>query len=111
MGDMTGKDTEAGELAPSLATKLNEVVHQRVRLGVLVVLHEVRVADFPYLRSALAVTDGNLGQHLEILRRHGLVEVSKGYEGRRPRTWITITRAGDSALRSEINDLRQLLSL
>lgn len=72
-------------------------------------LDEMRTADFSYLKSVLQVTDGNLGQHIEILRRNGLVEVTKGYEGKRPRTWIAITRAGDKAFRSEIDALRRLL--
>ena len=105
------KDAEPDDPGVSRATSLNDVVHQRVRLGLLAVLHEVRTADFSYLRSVLQVTDGNLGQHIEILRRNGLVEVSKGHEGRRLRTWIAITRAGDNALRSEIDALKRLLAL
>jgi DNA-binding MarR family transcriptional regulator len=95
----------------SPAANLNDVVHQRVRLGLLAVLHEMRTADFSYLRSVLQVTDGNLGQHIEILQRNGLVEVTKGYEGKRPRTWVAITRAGDKALRSEVDALKRLLTL
>jgi DNA-binding MarR family transcriptional regulator len=105
------RDAGPDEPGVSPAANLNDVVHQRVRLGLLAVLHEVRTADFPYLRSVLNVTDGNLGQHIEILRRNGLVEVTKGYEGKRPRTWIAVTRAGDNALRSEIDALKRLLTL
>ena len=89
----------------------NQRTTRGVRLGLLAVLHEVRTADFSYFRSVLQVTDGNLGQHIEILRRNGLVEVTKGYEGKRPRTWVAITRAGDKALRSEIDALKRLLTL
>jgi hypothetical protein len=101
--------TTADNPAPSPAMSLDDVVHQRVRLGLLAVLHETRTADFPYLKSALRVTDGNLGQHIEILQRNGLIEVTKGYEGKKPRTWIAITRAGESALRAEIDALKKLL--
>ncbi|MEV5787262.1 transcriptional regulator [Streptomyces sp. NPDC052287] len=95
----------------SAALELNDVVHQRTRLGVLVVLAEVREADFPYLKATLKLTDGNLGQHIEILARHGLVSVRKGYEGKRPRTWVEITRAGEAGLAAEIRALTALLSL
>jgi DNA-binding MarR family transcriptional regulator len=91
--------------------ELNDVVHQRTRLGLLVVLHETRQADFSYLKSRLKLTDGNLGQHIEILNHHGLVTVRKGHEGQRARTWVTITRAGEKALSSEIKTLRSLLDL
>ena len=65
---------------------INDVVHQRTRLGLLAILREVHQADFSYLKSRLKLTDGNLGQHLEILVRHDLVTIRKGYEGRRART-------------------------
>ena len=90
---------------------INDVVHQRTRLGLLVVLREVHQADFTYLKSRLRLTDGNLGQHIEILVRHGLVTVRKGHEGRRARTWVQITREGEAALAAEIRTLQSLLDL
>ena len=35
------------------ALRLDDTVHQRVRLGILAVLREARRADFAYLRDAL----------------------------------------------------------
>jgi DNA-binding MarR family transcriptional regulator len=94
-----------------LISELNEVVHQRSRLGLLVVLREVREADFTYLKSRLKLTDGNLGQHIEILEHHGLVTVRKGYEGKRARTWVVITRTGERALAAEIKTLKTLFEM
>ncbi|WP_349817373.1 transcriptional regulator, partial [Streptomyces sp. TUS-ST3] len=74
--------------------RLDDVVHQRTRLGLLVVLAEVHQADFAYLKARPQLTDGNLGEHIGILAHHNLVSVRKGYEGRRPRRWISISRAG-----------------
>jgi len=92
-------------------TELNDVVHQRTRLGLLVVLRETQQADFTYLKTRLKLTDGNLGQHIEILKQHGLISIRKGHEGQRARTWVKITRAGERALASEIKTLRSLLDL
>jgi DNA-binding MarR family transcriptional regulator len=88
---------------------LNDVVHQRTRLGILTVLGEARRVDFPYLKSLLQLTDGNLGRHIEVLAGEGLVEVTKGYEGRRPRTWVEITKLGRAALAAEMAALKQLV--
>jgi DNA-binding MarR family transcriptional regulator len=85
------------------------VVHQRARLGSLTVLGEARRADFPYLKSLLQLTDGNLGRHIEVLAAEGLVTVTKGYQGRRPRTWVEITKLGRGALAAEMTALKQLL--
>jgi len=96
------------EEAPA-SIDLDDTVHQRVRLGLLTVLHQTEQADFPYLARLLQLTNGNLGRHLDILAAEGLVHITKGYEGRRPRTTVKITKAGRDALRAEMHLLKQLL--
>ncbi len=92
---------------PSAA--LNDTVHQRVRLGILTILAVAGRADFTYLRDNLGVTDGNLGRHLDVLYEAGYVEIAKTFEGRRPRTWVTITRPGRKALKAHIAALREMI--
>ena len=91
------------------ANGLDDVVHQRVRLGILTVAHEARRVEFGFLRTTLDLTAGNLGQHLTVLENAGLVQIEKGYEGRRARTWVSLTAVGDKALRDEIAYLKRLI--
>jgi DNA-binding MarR family transcriptional regulator len=91
------------------ANAINDVVHQRVRLGILAVAHEARRVEFGFLRTTLDLTAGNLGQHLTVLEGAGLVRIEKGYEGKRPRTWVSLTPAGEDALRDEISHLKRLI--
>ena len=91
--------------------RLDDDVHQRVRLGVLAHLSGVARADFAYLRDELGVTDGNLGRHLEVLEAAGLVRMSRTSGTGRPRTWIKITKAGRAALGREVEALRQILRM
>jgi len=88
---------------------LDDVVHQRARLGVLAILNETTKADFGYLKDALELTDGNLSRHLTVLDEANLIEVEKGYEGKRPRTWVKITKLGKKALAYEIESLKTLV--
>ena len=90
-------------------TGLDDTVHQRHRLGILVITSRARQADFGYLREALGLTSGNLSTHLTVLEEAGLVRVEKGYEGRRPRTWVSITRDGRAALATEMTALTELV--
>ena len=90
---------------------LDEIVHQRHRLGILTIAAEAKRAEFGYLRETLDLTPGNLSRHLTVLEDAGLVEVEKGYEGRRPRTWVRITRRGRSALGAELDVLSALVRL
>jgi DNA-binding MarR family transcriptional regulator len=89
--------------------ELSNVVHQRVRLGILTVLRQVARADFAYLRERLQLTDGNLSRNLTVLEESGYVSIEKGFEGKRPRTWVAITKAGGRALAEEVDALRRLL--
>jgi DNA-binding MarR family transcriptional regulator len=88
---------------------LDETVHQRHRLGILTITAEAQRAEFGYLREALGLTAGNLSRHLTVLEEAGLVTVEKGYAGRRPRTWVRITRQGRAALATELSALAELL--
>jgi DNA-binding MarR family transcriptional regulator len=91
------------------ANGLDDVVHQRVRLGILTIAHEARQVEFGYLRESLELTAGNLSQHISVLEKAGLVAIEKGYAGKRARTWVTLTPAGRSALREEIDQLKRLI--
>jgi len=91
-------------------SSLDDVVHQRARLGILSVLEEAGKADFTYLRKTLKLTDGNLGRHLEVLVGAGYVQLHKTYNGRRTKTWANITPGGRQAFLAEITALRALVA-
>jgi DNA-binding MarR family transcriptional regulator len=88
---------------------LDDVVHQRVRLGILTVAHQARKVEFSFLQDTLDLTAGNLAQHLSVLEKAELIHIEKGYEGKRPRTWVTLTPAGEKALRAEVAYLKRLI--
>lgn len=90
--------------------RLDDTVHQRVRLGILAVLSEAERADFVYLRNVLGVSDGNLSRHLTVLEEAGHVAVRKTFEGKKPRTWVRATASGRAALAAEVAALRELLA-
>jgi DNA-binding MarR family transcriptional regulator len=102
---------DAGEVvsAEHPTNSIDETVHQRHRLGILTITAEAKRAEFGYLREALGLTAGNLSRHLGVLEQAGLIQVEKGYAGRRPRTWISITRSGRVALAAEIRALTELV--
>ena len=90
--------------------ELDDDVHQRVRLGILASLVVLARADFAHLKRELAVTDGNLGRHLEVLEDAGLVRLTREPEGQRQRTWVSITPQGRKALKRELAALRRIMA-
>jgi DNA-binding MarR family transcriptional regulator len=89
--------------------RLDDAVHQRVRLGILAACVNMAKVDFAYLKSTLDLTDGNLGRHLETLAQAGLITIERVTQGSRQRSWIKLTRNGRQALFREIDALRELL--
>jgi DNA-binding MarR family transcriptional regulator len=89
---------------------LDDVVHQRMRLGILTICHEARRVEFSFLQEALVLTAGNLSRHLQVLEAADLVHIEKTYEARRPKTWISITKTGVASLEREISALREIVT-
>jgi len=95
---------------PHPTSNLDDVVHQRHRLGILTIAAEAERVEFTYLRDTLGLTGGNLSRHLAVLQEASLIEVTKGHEGRRPKTWVAITPAGRAALTAELEALAALVT-
>lgn len=77
--------------------RIDDVIHGRVRLGIMAVLAGVERADFNTLKARLQTTDGNLSVHLRKLEDAGFVEVAKQFVGRKPLTEASLTDAGRKA--------------
>ncbi|MFI9388248.1 transcriptional regulator [Kutzneria sp. NPDC052558] len=91
------------------AQLLDDVVHQRVRLGILTALSTEPRLAFTVLRDLLGQPDSGLSRHLRVLEDARLVDLDKVIEERKPRTWISITEAGRQALRQELAALRAMM--
>ena len=90
---------------------LDRVIHEKARLGILTSL--LTHADgllFNDLKSLCALTDGNLSRHLQILQEAGLVQVWKGFKGKRPQTLCRITTAGKTRFRDYLNILEHVIA-
>jgi DNA-binding MarR family transcriptional regulator len=88
--------------------ELNPLIHQPTRLRImaaLVSLEPDEKADFGFLRDLLELTDGNLSVHLQKLEAAGYVNIEKTFEGRRPKTWVSISQEGHDAFSEHIDAL------
>jgi DNA-binding transcriptional ArsR family regulator len=88
---------------------LERSLHERARLGIMVALAAAPAGcRFGELRDGCGLTDGNLSRHLEVLRDADLIEIWKGYEGRRPQTWCRLTSAGRRRFRAYLRLLQRI---
>lgn len=65
--------------------------------------------EFTELRKLLEVTDGNLGTHLGTLEKAGYVDIEKSFVAKKPRTRVSLTRAGRRAFEAHVQYLRDIL--
>src|SRR5215470_19364048 len=88
---------------------LDEVVHGRIRLGIMAYLAHAEAADFNELKSALNTTQGNLSMHLRKLEEAGYVAIDKSFLNRKPLTRARLTEAGRAALKAYLDSLAKLV--
>jgi DNA-binding MarR family transcriptional regulator len=91
-------------------TRLDDLIHSRIRLAVMAVLASVERAEFTFLRDQVNATDGNLGSHLRRLEEAGYIAVSKRFLERKPVTDYALTPAGREAFRAYVAHLESLVT-
>ncbi len=89
--------------------QIDEVIHGRLRLGVMAHLANVDGAEFGELKRRLQCTDGNLSAHLRKLEEAGYVLVEKSFVGRKPLTRARITGEGRTAFLAYLDALGRLV--
>lgn len=92
-------------------SRIDEVIHGRVRLGVMAYLMVAEVADFTALRKRLDTTDGTLSVHLRKLEDAGYVAIDKSFRDRKPLTQARLTDAGRVAFRAYLDAIGKLANL
>jgi DNA-binding HxlR family transcriptional regulator len=89
--------------------RIDEVIHGRIRLGIMAYLSGAETADFNTLKAKLQTTDGNLSVHLRKLEDAGFVAVTKSFSGRKPLTEARLTEAGRSAFVAYLDAMAGLM--
>ena len=91
------------------APKLDRLVHERLRLGMLSALAVNESLTFNELKKLLDTTDGNLSVHARKLEEAGYVGCAKSFAGRVPRTDYRLTAAGRRALERYLDHMEALI--
>lgn len=91
------------------ATSLDEIIHGKLRLGIMAYLSSVEGATFGELRERTGATDGNLSVHLRKLEDAGYVGIDKRFVARRPQTTASLTSKGRKAWIAYLDQMKTLL--
>jgi DNA-binding HxlR family transcriptional regulator len=88
---------------------LDQLIHGRVRLGIVSALAVHEVLSFSELKEILDTTDGNLSVHARRLEEGEYVSCVKTFEGRVPRTEYRLTETGRRALARYLDHMEALI--
>ena len=91
------------------ASKLDRLIHERLRLGILSALAVNESLTFNELKKLLDTTDGNLSVHARKLEDAGYVECSKSFDNRIPRTEYRLTANGRKSLERYLDHMEALI--
>jgi len=90
-------------------TRLDDVIHQPLRFSIVGALAAADELEFAYVRDLVGVSDPTLSRSVSQLEEAGYVNVRKGYVGKRPRTWLSLTSHGRVALQNHLQALREIV--
>ncbi|GAA1288883.1 MULTISPECIES: winged helix-turn-helix domain-containing protein [Planotetraspora] len=90
--------------------ELDPVIHAPTRLQIVSVLAAAEEAEFGFVRDTLGISDSVLSKHASALETAGYVRIRKGYVGKRPKTWFSLTEQGRSAFADYVRNLQKIVS-
>ncbi len=89
--------------------QIDDVIHGRMRLGIMAYLADAEAADFNELKALLQATQGNLSVHLRKLEEADYIAIEKSFLNRKPLTRARITAKGRAAFKTYLEALGKLI--
>ncbi|GAA1137407.1 transcriptional regulator [Kribbella jejuensis] len=88
---------------------LDPLLLDPTRLSIVALLAGTEWAEFSWVRDSAGLSDSALSKQITNLAGRGYIEIKKGYVGKRPRTWLTLSATGHQVLRAHVAALRQIV--
>ena len=79
-----------------------------MRFSIAAALAATESMDFGMLRDQIQVSDSVLSKQITILEQAEIVSIKKGFVGKRPRTWLSLSQAGRAAWAAHLATLREI---
>ena len=91
------------------APELDNLIHERIRLGIVSALAANDSLTFSELKDLLKTTDGNVSVHTRKLEEAAYIACTKSFQGRVPKTEYRLTAAGRQALERYLDHMEALI--
>ena len=103
------EEVQAGRPREESARSLDQLIHERTRLGILSALAVNSTLTFNDLKKLVGATDGNLSVHARKLEDAGYIVCTKSFAGRLPKTEYRLAPAGRKALERYLDHMEALI--
>lgn len=105
-----GRGQRPGPAWPGSALpKLDRLIHERMRLGIVSALAANDSLSFNDLKRLLGASDGNLSVHTRKLEEAQYISCRKSFSGRMPKTEYRLTPLGRRALERYLDHMEALI--
>jgi DNA-binding HxlR family transcriptional regulator len=91
-------------------TRLDTLLHSRIRLAIVAALIGVEEMDFTRLRDVVGATDGNMNTHLKKLEQAKYISVHKAFVERKPFTSYRLTEKGRKSFQAYVRTLEGFIT-
>lgn len=88
---------------------LDRELQHPTRLALVAYLSSCTEAEFGVVRDYCGISDSVTSKTVSALEKLGYVSVRKGYVGKRPRTWVALTKEGRRALEAHLTALEAIV--
>lgn len=95
--------------AAQRAPELDNLIHERMRLGIVSALAANASLTFSELKEMLKTTDGNISVHARKLEEADYINCTKSFDGRIPKTEYRLTSVGRKALERYLDHMEALI--
>ena len=95
--------------SPTTTAELEQLIHERVRLGIVSALAANESLTFTDLKRLLDTSDGNLSVHARKLEDAKYISCRKGFDGRVPKTEFRLTPAGRRAFERYLDHMEAII--
>jgi DNA-binding HxlR family transcriptional regulator len=89
--------------------ELSDLLTHSVRFSIVALLASASRVEFSFVRDQVEVSDSVLSKQVSALEQVGIVRVDKGFVGKRPRTWLSLTAAGRRTFDRHLRALRRIV--
>lgn len=97
--------------AASDLSKLDRLIHERIRLGIVSALAVNDTLTFTELKRLIDTTDGNLSIHARKLEEADYITCTKSFDGRTPKTEFALTKTGRKAFDRYLSQMESIIKV